>query len=58
MSKALHDSEAGQAWLRQRIPMGHAGDLRELGALAAHLASDLSSFITGQAIYVDGGETL
>jgi NAD(P)-dependent dehydrogenase (short-subunit alcohol dehydrogenase family) len=58
MSKALHDSETGQAWLRQRIPMGHAGDLRELGALAAHLAGDLSSFITGQSIYVDGGETL
>lgn len=58
MSKALHDSEAGQAWLRERIPMGHAGDARELGALAVHLAGDHASFITGQIIYVDGGETL
>lgn len=58
MTKALHDSESGQAWLRQRIPAGHAGDLRELGALAVHLAGDLASFITGQLIYVDGGETL
>jgi NAD(P)-dependent dehydrogenase (short-subunit alcohol dehydrogenase family) len=58
LSKALHDSEAGQAWLRDRIPMRHAGDMRELGALAAHLSGDLSSFITGQVIYVDGGETL
>jgi NAD(P)-dependent dehydrogenase (short-subunit alcohol dehydrogenase family) len=58
MSKALHDSPEGQAWLRERIPMRHAGDVRELGALAAHLAGDLSSFITGQVIYVDGGETL
>jgi NAD(P)-dependent dehydrogenase (short-subunit alcohol dehydrogenase family) len=58
MSKALHDSEEGQAWLRERIPMHHTGDARELGALAVHLAGDLSSFITGQTIYVDGGETL
>lgn len=58
MSKALHDSLEGQAWLRERIPMRHAGDVRELGALAVHLAGDLASFITGQTIYVDGGETL
>nr|WP_274636949.1 SDR family NAD(P)-dependent oxidoreductase [Microbacterium bovistercoris] len=58
MSKALHDSPKGQAWLRDRIPMRHAGDIRELGALAVHLAGELSSFITGQTIYVDGGETL
>jgi len=58
MSKALHDSESGQAWLRDRIPMRHAGDVRELGALAAFLAGDMASFITGQVIYVDGGETL
>lgn len=58
MSKALHDSPEGQAWLRERIPMRHAGDVRELGALAVHLSGELSSFITGQLIYVDGGETL
>lgn len=58
MTKALHDSPEGQAWLRKRIPMRHAGDIRELGALAVHLAGDLASFITGQTIYVDGGETL
>jgi NAD(P)-dependent dehydrogenase (short-subunit alcohol dehydrogenase family) len=58
MSKALHDTPEGQAWLRERIPMRHAGDIRELGALAAFLSGDLSSFITGQIIYVDGGETL
>jgi len=58
MSKALHDSPEGQAWLRERIPMRRAGDVRELGALAAYLSSDLASFMTGQIIYVDGGETL
>lgn len=58
MTKALHDSEEGQAWLRQRIPMRRTGNPEELGALAVHLAGDLASFITGQTIYVDGGETL
>ncbi len=58
MTRALHESDEGQAWLRERIPMRHTGDVRELGALAVHLSSDLASFITGQTIYVDGGETL
>lgn len=58
MTKALHDSAEGQEWLRQRIPMRRTGDPAELGALAVHLAGDLASFITGQTIYVDGGETL
>jgi NAD(P)-dependent dehydrogenase (short-subunit alcohol dehydrogenase family) len=58
MSKALHDSEEGQAFLRERIPMRHTGDVRELGALALYLAGPLASFVTGQVIYVDGGETL
>jgi NAD(P)-dependent dehydrogenase (short-subunit alcohol dehydrogenase family) len=58
MTRALHDSDEGQAWLRERIPMRRTGDAAELGALAVHLAGDLASFITGQTIFVDGGETL
>lgn len=58
MTRATHDSEQGKAYLLGRIPMGRTGDVRELGALAVHLARDDASFITGQTIYVDGGETL
>jgi NAD(P)-dependent dehydrogenase (short-subunit alcohol dehydrogenase family) len=58
MTQALHDSPEGQAWLKERIPMRRTGDARELGALVVHLAGDLASFITGQTIFVDGGETL
>ncbi len=37
------------------VPLGRMGDPREVAALAAYLASDDASYITGQAIAVDGG---
>jgi NAD(P)-dependent dehydrogenase (short-subunit alcohol dehydrogenase family) len=38
-----------------RTPMARLGDLEELGAAAVFLASDGSSFVTGQTLVVDGG---
>ncbi len=40
------------------IPMKRLGTIEELGNLAAFLASDESSYITGQGIVIDGGSTL
>ncbi len=40
------------------IPMKRLGTIEELGDLAAFLASDESSYITGQGIVIDGGSTL
>ena len=40
------------------IPMQRLGTIQELGNLAAFLASDESSYITGQGIVIDGGSTL
>ena len=37
------------------IPMGRLGEPREFAALAAFLASDRASYITGTSITVDGG---
>ena len=38
-------------------PIGHVADPSELASAALFLASDDSSFVTGQALVVDGGVT-
>lgn len=45
-------------WVKQMTPMGRPGEPEELQGLAVFLASDASSFITGQSIVIDGGYTL
>ncbi|MFL5500279.1 MAG: SDR family oxidoreductase [Gemmatimonadaceae bacterium] len=47
-------AEAFAKWERE-IPMGRLGDPREFAALAAFLASERASYITGSSIAVDGG---
>lgn len=44
--------------IRIGIPMKRLGTIEELGELAAFLASDEASYITGQGIVIDGGSTL
>jgi 3-oxoacyl-[acyl-carrier protein] reductase len=39
----------------QVVPMGRAGHVDEMAGAAVFLASNLSSYITGQTIHVDGG---
>lgn len=51
------DSLPEKAEFRNRIPMGRYGTMAEVSELVAFLASDRSSYITGQNIRVDGGIT-
>ena len=41
--------------LLSRTPLGRFGEAAEVAAIAAFLASDDASYITGQTIYADGG---
>jgi NAD(P)-dependent dehydrogenase (short-subunit alcohol dehydrogenase family) len=52
----LNDPEFLTA-LVARIPLGRVCETSDLAGLAVFLASDASSFITGQNIFVDGGVT-
>ena len=47
-------ADAFAKWERE-IPMGRLGEPREFAALAAFLASERASYITGSSIAVDGG---
>ena len=44
--------------IEKGIPMKRMGTIEEIGKLAAFLASDEASYITGQGIVIDGGSTL
>jgi NAD(P)-dependent dehydrogenase (short-subunit alcohol dehydrogenase family) len=52
--KLLDESERGRELL-MRTPMNRFGKTEELVGAAVFLASDASSFITGEILVVDGG---
>jgi len=54
-------SELGQDYLDSMvgaIPMGRLGEVDEIGHAALFLATDEASYITGQALVIDGGQIL
>ena len=54
LESVMVDREARNRIL-SRTPLGRIGEPREIAAIAAFLASDEASYITGQTIYADGG---
>ena len=52
----LNDPVKYQEFIRQ-IPMGRWGELEEMTGVAVFLATEASSYITGSALFVDGGWT-
>ena len=57
MNKQLLDDPVKYQEFIKAIPMGRWGELEELAGVAVFLASDASSFMTGSALFVDGGWT-
>ena len=57
MNKQFLSDPAKYKAFVERIPMGRWGELRDVAGAALFLASDASAFVTGSALFVDGGWT-
>jgi glucose 1-dehydrogenase len=55
MLAAVAQDKAARRKVLARTPLGRIGDPSEIAAVAAFLASDDSSYMTGQTVYPDGG---
>ena len=53
----MNNPEANKAFLA-KLPVGRWGKVEEIGAIACYLCSDLSGFVTGTDILIDGGWTV
>jgi NAD(P)-dependent dehydrogenase (short-subunit alcohol dehydrogenase family) len=57
MTAAELDNPESHAWVVDRTPVGRPGLVEELDGALLFLASDASSYVTGQTLVIDGGWT-
>jgi glucose 1-dehydrogenase len=55
---AIFSSDDARRAVLSRTPIGRCGEPSEVASVAAFLASDDASYITGQTIYPDGGRMI
>ena len=57
LNRVMWDSPDGGAATIASVPMGRWGRAEEMAGPAVFLASDAASFMTGQVLVIDGGQT-
>jgi 3-oxoacyl-[acyl-carrier protein] reductase len=57
LNDALATADEAAVYARDRIPLGRAGRAEEVAAAYAFLASDDATFVHGEALVIDGGQT-
>jgi NAD(P)-dependent dehydrogenase (short-subunit alcohol dehydrogenase family) len=55
MTESFFQDKSHRKWIEERIPAGRVGTYEDLDGVVVFLCCDASNYITGQAIYVDGG---
>lgn len=53
--ESMFDQESGRSYIERNTPIGRAGELHELDGPLLFLASDASTYVTGEVLAVDGG---
>jgi hypothetical protein len=51
----MFDQESGRNYIERNTPIGRPGELHELDGPLLFLASDASTYVTGEVLVVDGG---
>lgn len=58
MTGDMLEDENFRNFVESSTPLGHVGDVDDIANAAVYLAADESKYVTGEALYVDGGWTV